>query len=62
MSQIAQFFLPILFCGDEVTDIIYLITNWDSFASPYYKYAAIAFTAINALANFLIAILVFIRL
>jgi hypothetical protein len=58
MSQVVSLFLPILFCGDEITDILYLIFNWDSFASQDFKNAAIAFTLLNAIANFIGAIIV----
>ena len=55
--QTASLFLPILFCGDEVTDILYLIENWDNFANEHLKNSAIAFTLINAIINFFAACL-----
>lgn len=57
-TKITQLFLPFLFCGDEITDILYLIFNWDSFGNQNLKNSAIAFTLINAIFNFFCAIVV----
>ena len=47
MYEIIIFLLPLIFCGDEVTDILYLIDNWDSFANVHLKNSAVAFVLIN---------------
>lgn len=52
LTDIAQMLLPLLFCGDEITDILYLVANWDSFGNQNLKNSAIAFTLINAILNF----------
>jgi hypothetical protein len=57
-TKITQLFLPFLFCGDEITDILYLIFNWDSFGNQNLKNSAIAFTLINGIFNFFCAIVV----
>lgn len=50
--------LSFLFCGDEVTDILYVIFNWDNFATPHHKNAALAFIILNGVANLISALLV----
>lgn len=62
MIDIPSIIMPFLFCGDEITDILYLIFNWDDFATQNHKNAALAFVIINAIANFLCCIAVFARL
>lgn len=62
MIDIAAILLPFLFCGDEITDILYLIFNWDDFATQNHKNAAMAFVIINAIANFLGCLFVVVRL
>jgi hypothetical protein len=58
IADIVQLFLPFLFCGDEISDILYLIFNWETFANIYFRNASLAFVLLNAIANFLSAIVV----
>lgn len=62
VTDYLQPFLPLLFCGDEVSDILYLFFNWDSFASINLRNASLAFVLINGIINFLCAILVSIHM
>lgn len=59
MIDIAAILLPFLFCGDEITDILYLIFNWDDFATQNHKNAAMAFVLLNVIANFFCCLVVF---
>ena len=56
-----MFLMPLIFCGDQVTDIIYLIDNWDSFANEHLKNAIIAFTVINAIVCYVVSLIVMCR-
>lgn len=58
LADIAQMFIPLIFCGDEISDILYLYFNWDSFASQHIKNAALAFVLINAIINLFCALFV----
>jgi hypothetical protein len=59
MCKIAiSLLLPFLFCGDEITDILYLFFNWDSFGNEAIKYSALSFTLINAFVNLVCSIII----
>jgi hypothetical protein len=42
-TQIIQMILPLVCIGDEITDIWYLISNWDSFGNEALKIASLVF-------------------
>lgn len=62
VTDFLQPILPLLFCGDEISDILYLIFNWDSFASVYLRNASLAFVVINGAINFICSIVLFANL
>ena len=55
MNKVVAFLIPFIFCGDQISDILYLILNWNQFGNQDLKNAAIAFTVMNAIVCFCVS-------
>ncbi len=43
LIDIIIFIVPLIVCGDEASDLYYIISNWDSFANTVLKVFSLVF-------------------
>ena len=61
-KKLVPFIIPLLFCGDEISDILYLVTNWDDFGNVHLKNATIAFICLNLIVCVVAAVILMTQL